>query len=132
MGDRTSRGTLGVLAMRSLRVFFQLAASAALALSLAGCPKVAENVPLSPQGEQVEFAMETPSENLYAYAGDVVGEAAGKNVEEAEQSARNDVRNKAAAMGATLVVIDEDTGGMMLYTDKTKVTLRGRAFKSKE
>jgi hypothetical protein len=112
--------------MRPLRILAVLLVSA---FALAACEKVQENVALAPAAQSVEFAMDTPSENLYTLAGTVNGVAAGKNIQEAELSARNDAKNQAAAMGATLVVIDEDTGAVLLYQDKPKVTIRGRAFK---
>jgi hypothetical protein len=100
--------------------------------ALAACEKVQENVVLSPQGEQVEFAMETPSDTVYAMVGQVNAEGAGATIDDAETSARNDVRNKAAALGATLVVIDEDFGSDILYQNKKKVSIAGRAFKQKD
>jgi hypothetical protein len=101
-------------------------------LGLAACEKVQENVVLSPQGEQVEFAMETPSETVYTMLGQVTGEAAGATIEDAEASARNDARNQAAKLGATLIVIDQDDGSGMTYQDKKKVTIKARAFKQKD
>jgi hypothetical protein len=116
----------------ALRFHLAVLLASALASGLAACEKVQENVVLSPQGEQVEFAMETPSDSSYAMVGAVEGTAAGATVDDAEQSARNDVRNKAAALGASLVVVDEDDGAGMPYQDKTKVTIKGRAFKQKD
>ena len=43
---------------------------------------------------------------------------------------KNDLRNKAAALGASLVTIDESIGETMPLQDKTKVKLAGRAYKS--
>jgi hypothetical protein len=103
-------------------------AIAALLLLLA-CEQVQEHVVLSPAGAQVEFAAETPSDSVYTMIGPVTGQAAGKNIQEAEVSARNDTRNKAAAMGATLVVIDEDNGSLVRFQDMQEVTIKGRAFK---
>ena len=48
----------------------------------------------------------------------------------AQQAAKNDLRNKAAALGASLVTIDEDTGEAIPLQAKTKVKLVGRAYKS--
>ena len=121
--------------MRPLRVPARLLLLTAALTSLAAlvaCDKVQENVVLSPKAHAVEFAMDTPSENVYILVGSVTGEAAGTTIEEAESSARNDLRNKAAAIGASLVVIDEDDGAMLLYQDKSKITIKGRAFKSIE
>jgi hypothetical protein len=62
--------------------------------------------------------------------GDVKGVAAGVDVEAATEAARNDLRNKAAALGATVVTIDQNIGEPILLLNKTKITLIGRAFKS--
>jgi hypothetical protein len=89
-----------------------------------------EHIQLMPQGETVEFALEPPSANTFKLVGEVTGEAAANDPDAAQQSARNDLRNKAAALGASLVTIDEDLGEPVLLQDKTKVKLTGRAYKS--
>jgi hypothetical protein len=58
-----------------------------------------------------------------------VGEAASGDLDTAQQAARNDLRNKAAAMGASLVTVDQNLGEPVLLHDKTKVKLIGRAYK---
>jgi hypothetical protein len=108
------------------------ASAAAFALALAACEKVQENIVLSPQGEQVEIIPETPPAGAYVLVGLVASEAAGATVEAAEDSARNDLRNKAAAMGASVVVIDEDSGSGMPMQKKAKVSISARAFKQKD
>jgi hypothetical protein len=89
-----------------------------------------EHVELNPEAETVEFAMEPPSPHTYKLLGQVVGLAAAKDVEVAQQAAKNDLRNKAAALGASLVTIDENLGEPMPLAEKTKVKLVGRAYKS--
>jgi hypothetical protein len=89
-----------------------------------------EHVPLQPAAENVDFAMEPPSASSYMLVGKVTGLAAANDPEAAQTAARNDLRNKAAALGASLVTIDEDTGEMLPLQDKTKVKLVGRAYKS--
>ena len=88
-----------------------------------------EKVELEPQAENVEFAFETPSPTGYKFIGQVTGVAVSGDLETAQISARNDLRNKAAAMGAVLVTIDEDTGKAVLLANATKVKLVGRAYK---
>ena len=88
-----------------------------------------EKVELEPKGENVEFAYETPSPTAYKFVGQVIGQAVSDDLESAQLSARNDLRNKAAAMGAVLVTIDEDTGKAVLLVSKTRVKLVGRAYK---
>jgi hypothetical protein len=101
----------------------------ALLWSLACAGQLPEKVELSPEAENVEFAYEPPSPAAYKLVGTVTGVAAGKDADEAQAAAKNDLRNKAAALGAVLVTIDENTGHPMPLADKTKVTLVGRAYK---
>jgi uncharacterized protein DUF4156 len=89
-----------------------------------------EHVDLQPAAAEVEFATEPPSADAYWLVGSVTGVAAAHEVDAAQQAARNDMRNKAAALGASLVTIDRDTGEALPLRDKTKVTLVGRAYKS--
>jgi hypothetical protein len=74
--------------------------------------------------------MEPPSTSTFMLIGKVTGIAAANDAETAQDAARNDLRNKAAALGASLVTIDEDVGEAMPLQDKTKVKLVGRAYKS--
>jgi hypothetical protein len=89
-----------------------------------------EHIDLQPAAEDVDFAMEPPSKNTFALVGKVTGIAAANDLEVAQVAARNDLRNKAAALGASLVTIDENTGEGMPLQDKTKVKLVGRAYKA--
>jgi hypothetical protein len=88
-----------------------------------------EKVELQPQAENVEFAYETPSPTSYRFLGEVTGIATSTDLEEAQESAKNDLRNKAAALGAVLVTIDQNTGQAVLLLNKTRVKLVGRAYK---
>ena len=88
-----------------------------------------EKVELEPQAENVEFAYETPSPTAYKFIGQVIGQAVSNDLETAQVSAKNDLRNKAAAMGAVLVHIDEDTGQAVLLQHTMRVKLVGRAYK---
>ena len=89
-----------------------------------------EHVQLQPAAEDVDFAMEPPSPNAFMLVGEVTGLAAANDPDTAQDAARNDLRNKAAALGASLVTIDESVGEMLPLQDKTKVKLVGRAYKS--
>ena len=91
------------------------------------CPSTSQ---LQPAAEDVDFAMEPPSPNTFMLVGEVTGVAAANDPDAAQDAARNDLRNKAAALGASLVTIDENIGEMMPLQDKTKVKLVGRAYKS--
>ena len=101
-----------------------------LVLVFACTETLPERIELAPGAEKVEFAMEPPSAYAYQLLGEVVGTAASSDVEVAQVAAKNDLRNKAAALGATLVTIDRDLGEPMPLADKTKVKLVGRAYKS--
>ena len=102
-----------------------------LLVFLTGCAEpLPEHVVLQPPAETVAFAMEPPSPDTYKLLGIVTGEAAANDLDVAQQAARNDLRNKAAAIGASLVTIDEDLGEPLPLRDKTKVKLVGRAYKS--
>jgi hypothetical protein len=89
-----------------------------------------DHVQLQPAAEDVDFAMEPPSAGTFMLIGQVTGVAAANDADAAQDAARNDLRNKAAALGASLVTIDENIGEMMPLQDKTKVKLVGRAYKS--
>jgi hypothetical protein len=90
------------------------------------------HVELLPAGASVEIAVEQPGVDGYALVGTVTGIAAANDLDTATEAARNDLRNNAAALGASLVTIDEDTGKALLLENKTKVKLVGRAYKSIE
>jgi hypothetical protein len=105
----------------------------ALSSTVAACaPAVQENVVLKPEAMEVAFATETPSSNAYTLVGTINSTAAGKEMDDAILSAKNDLRNKAAAMGATLVMVDETAPDKDFVRDKRIVHLKGRAFKVKE
>jgi hypothetical protein len=98
---------------------------------LIGCvEEFPDHVELLPGALEVDFATEPPSSDAYQLIGPVTGVAAAHEVAVAQEAARNDMRNKAAALGASLVTIDADTGEALLLRDKTKVVLVGRAYKS--
>jgi hypothetical protein len=117
--------------MRPLRLASLLVLGLA-ALAAVGCDAFPEHVVLLPTGEQVEIAMDTPNDDQYVLVGKIEAVAAGADVNEAEQSARNMLRNKAAAMGATLVTIDSDHGSVVMLQKKNKVEIVGRAFKARD
>jgi hypothetical protein len=91
--------------------------------------QVPEKVELKPEAENVEFAYEPPSPDAYKFVGQVVGIAAANDPDEAQAAAKNDLRNKAAALGAVLVTIESNTGQAVLLADKTKVKIVGKAYK---
>ena len=102
-----------------------------LLIATACSPAVQEHVALKPEGEAVEFAMETPSKDAYEVVGTLKVTAAGKTIGEATDAARNDLRNKAAALGASLVIEDKTETSQDIVREKRIVTLTGRAFRAK-
>jgi hypothetical protein len=114
--------------MGSMRAFLLLLVS--LPLMLACAAQLPEHVVLQPGAENVEIAVDPPSSNSYQLVGKVTGEAAANDLDSAQAAAKNDLRNKAAALGASLVTIDENTGEPVPLQDRTRVKLVGRAYKS--
>ncbi len=102
-----------------------------LSVLLPACfEQLPDHIQLQPAAEDVDFAMEPPSPGTFMLIGQVTGVAAANDPDVAQSAARNDLRNKAAALGASLVTIDENIGEMMPLQDKTKVKLVGRAYKA--
>jgi hypothetical protein len=98
-----------------------------------GCAEaLPEHVALQPAAEHVEFAAEPPSAGSYKLLGRVESAAVGSDLETAEQAARNDLRNKAATMGASLVTVDENLAEPLPLTYKMKIRLVGRAYQALE
>ena len=110
---------------------FFLAAVAGL-FFFACADELPSHVDLVPAGANVEIAVEPPSRDGYFLVGTVTGLAAANDLDTASQAARNDLRNKAAALGAVLVTIDENVGEALPLQDKTRVKLVGRAYKALE
>jgi|HubBroStandDraft_2_1064218.scaffolds.fasta_scaffold108814_2 hypothetical protein len=107
-----------------------LAVLALVAFPIACAEELPDHVELIPGAQDVEFAVDLPSKTAYKMIGEVVGMAAANDPDAAEFAARNDLRNKAAELGATLVTVDDSIGEAMPLRDKVKVKVYGRAFKS--
>ena len=101
----------------------------ALPLLLACADQIPDHVELQPQGEQVDIAYEPPTTAGYVEVGKVTGVAEGTDLEATHEAAKNDLRNKAAALGAVMVTIDQDLGEAVPLSYRTKVKLIGRAYK---
>ncbi len=99
-------------------------------LLMAGCsPGLPDHVALSPEAENVEFAYEAPGPDAYKEVGKVTGIAQGTDTEATTAAAKNDLRNKAAALGATVVTMDQNIGEAVPLTNQVRVKVSGRAFK---
>ncbi len=100
---------------------------------LCGCAgSLPEHIDLQPAAAQVEFASEPPSPNAYKLVGQIEGLSAASDLDVAQQAAHNDLRNKAAALGASLVTVDQDLAEPLPLTYKMKVRLVGRAYQALE
>jgi hypothetical protein len=105
--------------------------ASAFALCLFACTSdLPSHVELKPAAENVEIVLDAPGPGAYALIGEVTGRAAANDVDVAEHAAQNDLRNKAAALGASVVTVDETLGEAVLLTGMTKVTLIGRAYRA--
>jgi hypothetical protein len=122
--DLAARGLLRSRKVKHLALF------TFSAVLFACAEQIPDHIELQPQAENVEFAVEPPSANTYKLVGQVTGQAAANDLDTAQQAAKNDIRNKAAALGASLVTIDVNLGEPMPLRDKTRVKLVGRAYKS--
>jgi hypothetical protein len=98
-----------------------------------GCAEsLPEHVELQAAGEHVDFAAEPPSAHSYRLLGQVEGTAAATDLDVAQQAARNDLRNKAAAIGGSLVTVDQNLAEPLPLTYKMKVRLVGRVYQAIE
>jgi hypothetical protein len=100
----------------------------ACVLSFGCAESLPEHVDLQPAAEKVDFALEAPSANGYKMVGQVEGVSAATDLDTAQQAAHNDLRNKAAALGASLVTVDQNVAEPLPLTYKMKVRLVGRAY----
>ena len=105
-------------------------------LVLALVPGCAENLPdkivLKPEAEQDEISSEKPNADLYVTMGEVVASALGDSKDAALLQAKNDMRNQAAARGASLVSVDNVEAKLEWQGRKTLVKATGTAYKPKD
>jgi hypothetical protein len=96
-----------------------------------GCAslRMSEPVALSPQGTSVEIVVEAPSVDGHTLVANVHAKAVASDLDEAMDFAKNDLRNKAAVLGATLVTIDDTKAEPVPLQNLTTVKLVGRAYK---
>jgi hypothetical protein len=115
--------------MKQYRRLTGFLAACAVSYALSACAG-AEQIPLRPEAARIEIVKGEPDRKAFQYLGEVQGEAKASDVGEANTNARNDIRNKAAALGATVVVLDTNTAAnAMDWSGRNKVVLTGRAFR---
>jgi hypothetical protein len=112
-----------------MKLFPSLLVSLVLAACAAPLP---QNIKLSSDGEQVDFAADVPSTDAYSVVGTLKSDAAGATIDEAIDSAKNDLRNKAAALGASLLYVDDTKPDQQFTKDLRVAHVTARAFKAKE
>jgi ADP-ribose pyrophosphatase YjhB (NUDIX family) len=115
-----------------MRSLFFACATLGLAL-IAGCAEaLPEKINLKPEGEQVEIINERPNQDLYVPMGEITAAAMGDSKETALVQAKNDLRNQAAARGASLVSVDNVEAKLEWQGRKTAVKATGTAYKPKD
>jgi len=83
-----------------------------------------------PEDEEVQIVGAEPDRSFYEFAGDVYGEGKSRDIAEAVQAARANLREAARERGATRVVLDTNNSDKSVWDRKT-VVLVGRAFRKK-
>lgn len=98
-----------------------------------GCKEnLPEKIALQPNAASVEVLSEAPNQELYEPAGEVSARVIGTDAQEALRQAMNELRNKAASKGATLVAVDDVTSQAAWdMSGRTIVKLVGTAYKTK-
>ena len=100
---------------------------------LSGCTiSLPEKVVLRPEAGNVEVINEPPNSEIYESAGEVNAQVIGRETQDALRQAFNELRNKAAAKGATFVAVDDVTSRAAWdFSGRTIVTLVGTAYRTK-
>ena len=101
--------------------------------STGGCADtLPEKIALSPEAANVEVLNEPPNLETYEPAGEVTALVIGRETQQALRQAMNELRNKAAAKGATFVAVDDVTARAAWdFSGRTVITLVGTAYKTK-
>ena len=99
----------------------------------AGCvDMLPEKVVLRPEAANVEVLNEPPNFQTYESAGEVNAQVIGHETQDALRQAMNQLRNKAAAKGATFIAIDDvSSRAAWDFSGRTIVTLVGTAYRTK-
>ncbi len=105
----------------------------AAAVALGGCTvSLPEKIVLTPGADNVEVINEPPNREIYESAGDVTAQVVGHETQDALRQALNQLRNKAAAKGATFIAVEEvSSRAAWDFSGRTIVTLVGTAYRPK-
>ncbi len=106
---------------------------ASVAAGAGGCADtLPEKIVLSPAASNVEVLSEPPNTEVYEPAGEVTAQVIGHETQDALRQAFNQLRNKAAAKGATFIAVDDVTSRAAWdFSGRTIVTLVGTAYRPK-
>lgn len=113
---------------------FLAAVLVALGLASAGCAheKLPDRVVLRPEAQNVEIISEPPNAEIYEPAGEVTAKIIGRDNSVSLREAFNNLRNQAAAKGATFVAVDEvSSTAAWDLSGRTILTLVGTAYRTK-
>jgi hypothetical protein len=101
--------------------------------TVSGCADaLPEKIALSPEAANVEVLNEPPNIETYEPAGEVTALVIGHETQVALRQAMNELRNKAAAKGATFVAVEDVTARAAWdFSGRTVVTMVGTAYKTK-
>jgi|GEM_PF-2269775 len=115
------------------RHLFLLAGLLACAAGLPGCAEtLPDKVVLKPDAANVEIIADPPNAEIYEPAGEVNAQIIGREVQEAFRQAFNELRNQAAAKGATFVAVDDVTSRAAWdFSGRTIVSVVGTAYRTK-
>jgi hypothetical protein len=104
-----------------------------LLFSSGGCVDTfPDKVALAPNAANVEVVSDPPNPDVYEPVGEVSAKVIAKEVGEAFREAANELRNKAAAKGASFVSIDDvSSRAAWDFSGRTVVTMAGTAYKPK-
>jgi len=101
--------------------------------ALAGCADtLPDKAPLNPEAANVEIISDLPNREIYEPAGQVSAQIIGRDNAASIREAFNQLRNQAAAKGATFVGIEEvSSRAAWDFSGRTIVTLVGTAYRTK-
>jgi hypothetical protein len=105
-------------------------------VALFGAAGCADTVPdkavLHPEAANVEIISEPPNREVYEQAGEVTAQIIGRDNAASLREAFNQLRNQAAAKGATFVAVEEvSSRAAWDFSGRTIVTLIGTAYRPK-
>lgn len=116
--------------MRAFLLFAVVACGAAF--GTACVDQFPDKVNLKPEAASVEVVTDPPNPEVYEPVGEVAAQVMGREVGEAFRQAFNELRNQAAAKGASFVHVEEvQSRAAWDFSGRTVVSLVGVAYRPK-